>query len=108
MKENRKAATVYELQKNERSDQTNVSKMVPPIREERSGSNGEILSFEDEVRVHHDKFTSILLGLLQEIQNLQADNFSGNINHVLYRLDFNGYYDQIKQDNDRMMESVGY
>lgn len=92
-------ASSYELQRNDqgvgKDEPMKVSKVT--IREETS-TNGQVLSFEDEVRIHHDKFTSLFLGLLQEIQNLQADNFSGNINHILYRLDFNGYYDQIKND----------
>lgn len=112
MKENGKIASSYELQKrstavNSKVDgiKKNLSKVT--IREETS-INGQVLSFEDEVRIHHDKFTSILLGLLQEIQNLQADNFSGNINHILYRLDYNEYYDQLKNENDRMIESGNY
>jgi gamma-tubulin complex component 2 len=91
MQKNHRHGTHYELQ-------SEAAAPAATINEE-SGDE-KSLTFEQKIRLMHNEFNSTLLNLLREIGNQQQDHISGNIVHILNRLDFNEYYARMREERD--------
>ncbi|KAI1285362.1 Gamma-tubulin complex component 2 [Halotydeus destructor] len=61
----------------------------------------DLPTFEQNVSETVELFNTTLLKLLEEIINQQQDHFSGNILPILYRLDFNEYYNRMFKELDK-------
>jgi gamma-tubulin complex component 2 len=96
MLETHRHSVHYELQTDAKPYEAKVV-----IKEEDSSlSEDESLSFEQKVRKTHDEFNVTLQQLLGEITNQQQEHFSGNILHILNRLDFNEFYSRMRDETE--------
>jgi len=74
--------------------------IVEAACEDDDAASDQPLSFEQNIRITHEQFNLTLLNFLKEIANQQQDHFSGNIQHILNRLDFNEFYARMQDTND--------
>ncbi|KAG1670485.1 Gamma-tubulin complex component 2 [Nymphon striatum] len=56
------------------------------------------LPFSSMIENYDKEFTSLIIHLLNELQDVGCDNYNNKLINMLYRLDFNGYYNSLAAD----------